>query len=197
MGQTFWFSVLTILPIVVFVLVDAFANARTAIWSAFASTLLALGLNIWLLKEMPHEPSILDWATIFAEPFFIFVLGAVSLKLSDSRFFKFQPVAVNAVMALLLLWGQVVGAPIFVKYFPAMEKAMAPDVLEALLQNVGGREVLLERLARTSHHMIYLFLLHGAVVAWAALKARDWVWVFFRILGLPLATLFMVAELLF
>jgi hypothetical protein len=197
MGQSFWFSILTILPIVVFVLVDAMGTAKAAIWSAFGTALLALGINIWLLKAMPHAPSLLDWATIFAEPFFILVLGGISLKLSDSRFFKFQPVAVNAVMALLLIWGEIVGTPIFVKYYPVMEKMMPPETMQQLLQTVGGEDIFLERLARSSRHLIFIFVLHGAAMAWAALRMRSWVWALIRLLGVPLTTAFIVFELLF
>lgn len=181
--MTLTYLVLLILPIIAFAIADSFAGLRWGIISAIALALLAFVANFWLQGEF--EPS----STI--EPILILVLGFAALRFNDSRWFKFQPVVTNGAIAILLAYYQIFDTPMLVKYLPLMKTMLPPEKQEVL-----ANPVLQQVFANISHHLIYFMIAHGVIVAWAALRKSNWIWVASKLAAYPLLVIFTLIELI-
>ncbi len=177
------YFILIILPLIAFVIADTFGGLKWGVLSAIAFAVLAFIANIWLMGSL--EP------TSIIEPALILALGLIALKLNDARWFKFQPVIVNAAIAILLSYYQIFDRPFLVKYFPLM-KASVPPENQALFEN----PLILPAMANISLHCIFLLIAHGLLVAWAAARKSDWVWIGMRLAIYPLLLAIMVIDLL-
>jgi intracellular septation protein A len=171
--MTLTYFLLLLVPIVAFVAVDAFAGLRAGVISAMILGILAFVANILIT-------GIFEWSSAI-EPTLIIALGLVTLQFKDARYFKFQPVVTNVALAILLLYYQLFDTPFLQKYMPLFSKALPPET-HWLIENPK----FLEAMGLLSLHLIYLFLLHAALVAWAALRANNWWWLAARLAGYPM-----------
>jgi intracellular septation protein A len=178
------FLILALLPIIAFAIVDAKGGLKAGVIAAIVLSLLLFVAN-WLILGAFDPLSLI-------EPVFFLVLGLISLRLKNSLYFKFQPVVVNVLGALLLAGFQIAGQPFLVKWAPAMDKIMPPEN-----QGILVHPVILEKLATLSHLLIYVFLLHAAWVAYAALRQPNWAWVKARLWGYPILLLVMILVMKF
>jgi hypothetical protein len=108
----------------------------------------------------------------------IAVLGFVSIKLEDSVYFKLQPVVLSVLFAGLVAYHQFWGTPIVQVYLPLIKKAAPPG-----MQHVFGQPAFLALLDGMVTWSILALLLHGAAVAYTALRASNLVWLLTRALG--------------
>ena len=171
--MTLTFLLMTLLPIIAFAIADATAGLKTGVVLAIVLS-IALCLANWLILGAFEPISLI-------EPVFFIVLGLISLRVKNSIYFKFQPVVVNVLSALLLAGFQIAGQPFLVRWAPAMDKLMPTEK-----QGILTSPAILEKLSLISHALIYVFLIHGAWVAWVALKKSNWAWVAVRLAGYPL-----------
>lgn len=167
------FILLAVVPLIAFAIADAVAGLKTGVFTAVALSLLLFIANWYLLGFF--DP------TSLIEPVFFIVLGLATLRLKNSLYFKFQPVVVNVLTALLLAGFQIAGQPLLVKWAPAMDKVMPPEMQGVLL----NPEVQV-KLSQISHVLIYVLLVHALWVGYVALKKSNWAWVAARLLGYPL-----------
>ncbi len=165
--------VLAVLPIIAFAIVDAKAGLKAGVVTAIVLSVLLFVAN-WALLGVFDPFSLI-------EPIFFIVLGLISLRVKNSLYFKFQPVVLNILGALLLAGFQIAGQPFLVRWAPVMDKIMPPEN-----QGVLTSPMVLSKLSTLSHVMIYVFLLHAAWVAYAALRQSNWAWVAARLLGYPI-----------
>lgn len=171
--MTLTFLLMTLLPIIAFAIADATAGLKTGVVLAIVLS-IALCVANWLILGAFEPISLI-------EPVFFIVLGLISLRVKNSIYFKFQPVVVNVLSAVLLAGFQIAGQPFLVRWAPAMDKLMPPEK-----QGILTSPAILEKLSLISHALIYVFLIHGAWVAWVALKKSNWAWVAVRLAGYPL-----------
>lgn len=175
---------MTVLTLIAFAIADATAGLKTGVILAITLSLIMFGAN-WALLGYFDPTSLI-------EPFFFIVLGLVSLRLKSSIYFKFQPVAVNVITALLLAGFQISGQPLLVKWAPAMDKLMPPEY-QGILMNPKIQVAL----SNISHALIYVLLAHALWVAYVALKKSTWHWVAARLLGYPLVIGTAIAAMMF
>lgn len=167
------FFLLTLVPIIGFVVADAYGGQKVGILSAIALSILIFFANWAILGELE--------LVSFIEPAFFIILGVASLRLKNSIYFKFQPVIVNVLSALLLAGFQIAGTPLLVRWAPAMDKIMPPE-----MQGKLTHPLILEKLGLISHGLIYVMLVHALLVGWAALKKSNTTWVLARLAGYPI-----------
>ena len=180
--MTLTYLVLLILPIVAFAIADTFAGLKWGIIAAISLAMLAFVAIFWLQGGFELSSTI--------EPILILVLGLAALRFNDSRWFKFQPVVANAAIAILLAYSQIFDTPLLVKYLPLM-KTMLPPETQELVEN----PIFLKVMSNTSHHLIYFLIAHGLLVAWAAMRKSNWVWVIAKLAAYPLLIIFTIFEL--
>jgi intracellular septation protein A len=170
-----------ILPLVVFAVIDLFAGMRAAIVAAMIVALLEAGWSWYSFGEIDQ----LTWISIGL----IFVMGGLSIWMKDSRLFKFQPVVLAGVMALVFSWYQWVGEPILVQFMPKFASLLSAEQ-QALLND----ERMIKSMARLDLMMIGVFLIHGVMVAWSALRKSTLHWLIVR--GVGIYALMLIAVLL-
>lgn len=167
------FLLMTIVPLIAFAIADAMAGLKTGVILAIVLSVLLFAAN-WILLGF-FEP------TSLIEPLFFLILGIISLRVKNSLYFKFQPVVVNVLSALLLAGFQIAGHPLLVRWAPAMDKIMPPEQ-----QGILTNPTILAKLSNVSHALIYVLLIHALWVGYVALKRSNWAWVTARLLGYPL-----------
>lgn len=170
--MTLTFALLGLLPLVAFVLFDWYLDAKKGIYAAIALSLLLL--VAFYVIENRFDPAIL------IETALILLLGFIAIKMNNPLFFKFQPVVVGVCLALFLSYFQFFDQPYLVKLLPHV-KTMMPQAQDALAspQMIG-------LLSRVSGQMIGLFLFHAGLVAIAASRGSNLVWVMTRIAIYPM-----------
>lgn len=160
-----------ILPLVVFAIVDIFAGMRTAVLAAILMAILEAGWSFYSFGEVDN----ITWISIGL----ILVMGAISLRMQDSRLFKFQPVVLAGVLVVTFAWFQWRGNPLLVQMMPKVVKLLPPDKQELL-----NDERVIKSMARLDFMMIGVFFLHGALVSWSALRKSTLHWIIMRGVGI-------------
>jgi len=164
-----WFG---FLPIVAFLLVDAFAGRRRALWAALLLGTLELAYTVSVFGAM-------DYISVIG---FLILAGFVylSLRRDDDYFFKVHGAVINLLLAAIML----------VSWY-AFDKALLLDVAEKYV----GLDKLVEanpRLDRVSVaatfrvmsvHLPGWLVLHSLLTFSAAANWGKWAWAFVRIPG--------------
>jgi intracellular septation protein A len=164
---------LTIIPIIAFVWLDAKAGPKQAIYGAVILSLVLLAINILVFKQ-------LDWLT-FAEPVLFIVLGYISLKFNNTKFFKFQPALLSFIFGAVLFAYHYSSHPLFVRYLPMMEKMVEPAVWQTI-----NSPTWIEKLKNLGVVLGYVFIAHGILMSYVAFKSRTFVWLVARLAIYPI-----------
>lgn len=163
---------LTLVPLVVFVLVELKWGVKAGAISAVA---LAVALAIyWYFRFNSIDE------TLIAEACLIAVLGIVSVKLSDGRFIKLQPVVMAAIMAAYCGYFQIFDRPVLVRWMPLMSP-FAPQ-----LEWMSTDPHALSCMGGASAWLVWVFVAHGIIVGFAALKFSSMMWLLARLMIYPL-----------
>jgi len=159
-----------LLPLIVFALVDIFAGMRSAIAAAIV---FALAEAAWSWHQFGEVDQI-TWLSLGL----IVGMGVVSLRMQDSRLFKFQPVVMALILAGVLCWFEWQGQPLLVQMMPKVA-ALLPEEQRWTLSD----PTVLKQMARLDLLMIPTFIAHAAIVAWAALRKSTLFWLIARGVG--------------
>ncbi len=170
------FLLLGILPLLLFVILDTFFDLKIAIIGALVLGFVEMGYSIAVLGGI-------DWVSIFV--FALLVgMGLVAIKMNNPIYFKFQPVVCSLVFGLMMLISYLIDKPIF---------ALVAEKYEPLLLKMDGYQMLFEALGPRGM-MNYLsaitlgssiaFLLHAAMVAYAAKYMSKWWWIIAKGIGI-------------
>ena len=157
-------------PLLVFVVVDSLSNMRRAVVWALAVAGVELIWEFYTFGEI-DEFSILSTLLIL-------IFGGLALKYNNALFIKFKPVILSlfTALALLITWG--LGKSLLVtamdRYGPLLPAQFQPLVHLPRMQQI---------LTRASLYLGFGFLLHAALVAWAALRLGSWGWLLTRSAG--------------
>lgn len=195
--------IMEFLPLIVYIGVDAWKGFRAGIIAAMICTLVMLGFDYSMFGELDKF--------ILGEGIMILVLGMISLKMNNDRYFKFQPTVLALVFAGVFAWFQVFDQPLMLHFIPHMEKIMQsnPGELHALdASQMKTSEVppMLEMLrsehfkkvlGRLSGHMIWLFIAHGLIMIYAAMRLKTAGWFAWRLTIYPALFILVVINQLF
>lgn len=161
---------LDFVPLLVFVVVDSFGNTRRAVvW--------ALGVaGLEMIWEYAYFGELDEFSLVSA--LLIAVFGGLAFRYDNALFIKFKPVILSAftALALLITWG--LGKPLLVTAMARYSQA-----LPAQLQQAAQQPRMQQLLATATLYLGVGFLLHGAAVAWAALRLGNWGWLLTRSAG--------------
>lgn len=174
---------ISLIPMVLFVLIDYFTrNLKASIITAIVTAAAMGGLMWWLMGEFDYEVLVIV-ATML-------ITGIISIKLNTPVYFKFQPVITGVILAGVLAYFQYFDTPLMVKMLPKLHTML--DNLDLDLPSEQLQYLLDDSrvpfFARMTQHMIIWLLLHAALVAVCALKTRNSVWLLAKAIGLPFVT---------
>jgi intracellular septation protein A len=127
--------------------------------------IVALGLASLLFFYFWYKIGSIDNLMI-AEFALLLILGGVSLRLHDSKFFKYQPAILNGIGCIYLSYLEFTGEPILIRMLDVYMPKLAPEMIDQL--NTPLNRLLM---ARMSWQLIPIFLLHGILIIYAA---RNW-----------------------
>lgn len=157
-------------------------------WKGFrAGILAAIAGSIVMVSYDYFTTGAVDSFSI-GECGLILFLGIVSLRMNNERYFKFQPTVLALIFAIVFIYFELKGTPLLVRYIPQIEKLFvgqehSPEI-EAFLANLHSADSRL-MLARLSRFMIAVFLGHGLVMAYAALRLSTPKWFMWRLAIYP------------
>lgn len=160
-----------IVPLVAFVLVDIWVGLK---WAVVAAVVFAV---LDVLVSYHVSGGIWDPGSIIAAVL-ILAFGIVATRRNDARYVKFQPVAVAAVFALLLAYYQFLGGGLVYHYLPLLHAGL-PESMQPMLKDPS----FVALMDKSVSGLIVVLLVHGAWVAYAALKLSNMTWLVVRGLG--------------
>lgn len=178
MLQSYFFYGL--LPILVYALVDAFShNLRVAV----VMSVLASFAELLLLYS---KTGTVDPVSIVGTSLFI-GLGYYSLRTNDRLFFKLQPAITAAIVGLLVGYLQFFGQPVLDRYWPFLQKILAPEQQDMLRD-----PQIHAMLNKMFTGLTFVMFLYAAWIAYAAKKQSQRAWVLVNVLGIFLLLFFLV-----
>lgn len=163
---------MVILPILTYVLVHRFFDLKKAIISALAVAYCLAGLDAYIVGSWD--------SLLLSELGLLSLLGILSIRLNNQRFFRFQPVIANIIFLIWLSWLQWFDQPIMIKYLPRLQ-AISPQFV-----GFGASEQAMQLLANTSLGIILTLCLHTPLVAFFAARSSDSAWFFARLAIYPM-----------
>lgn len=195
--------IMEFLPLIVYIGVDAWKGFRAGIIAAMICTLIMLGYHFFMYGELDKF--------ILGEGIMILVLGTISLKMNNDRYFKFQPTVLAMVFSGVFAWFQVFDQPVMLHFIPHMEKLLEsnPGELRALdpaqtktdeaspMLEMLRSEHFKKVLERLSGHMIWLFIAHGLIMIYAAIRLKTAGWFAWRLAIYPALFILVVINQLF
>ncbi|MEZ4742714.1 MAG: septation protein IspZ [Bdellovibrionota bacterium] len=171
-----YLMLMTLLPLILFVVIDYYFDLKRGIWAAIASSVLMAAVYWVIFKELDYEIIIVITAVL--------ATGLLSIKKNDGIFFKFQPVITNAVWVLIISYFQFFDTPILIKFLPKMKMLMPPEQFSNF-----DNPVLILMFQRMSMYLIVWISIHSCLVAYAALRLKNSHWLLIKSFGFVLVTL--------
>ncbi|MCX6117688.1 MAG: septation protein IspZ [Proteobacteria bacterium] len=167
-----WMIVLQgLLPLIVFALADMFSTQRTALILAM---IVACAEAVWSYYYL-GEVDKLTWLSIGL----VVAMGCISIKMKSAVLFKFQPVVLGVIIAAAFAYYQLIGDPLLPQLVMKLKTLLPPDQVE-LMDN----PIFMALIRRLDALMIVMFLVHAALVAWAAVYRSTLVWLLVRGVGI-------------
>ena len=167
-----WIFILTFLPLVLYVVVDAYSGLRLGVISAVCLGICATLGIFWLLGGI-------EWEAVMVLVLMA-VTGFFSVKKNDPLLFKVQPLITGVFSSLFLAYFQFLDTPLFIKYLPKMEHMLDTQV-RALIND----PIFVETLTRINLHVMIWVFVHALVMGLAAYKWSNKMWLVAKALGLP------------
>jgi intracellular septation protein A len=161
---------LDLIPVLIFVVFDSLGKVKYAVIGAVLAAALELSYSYFFLGGVD------GFSLIYVTLFLIF--GGLSYKFNNPVFFKFKPVVVSTVSALIFLVTYANGTPLMVLLMDRYAEIL-PAEAQALLSSTQWRPIL----ARVSFYMIFGLVAHAGLVAWVALRSSTWWWLVARNAG--------------
>jgi len=167
-----WLMVLTLVPLIIFVIVDFYSGLKSGILAAvLTAAVSALGIW-WLLGEF-------DWESWFIVAV-MGISGWLSVKKNDPLMFKLQPVITGLAIVAYLGWMQFFDTPFLLKSWPKIQ-TMLPSEQRDYLALPEGQNFLSDM---TLYYIVWT-LIHVCIVGWVAVKKSNKVWIVIKALGVP------------
>ena len=169
------------LPLLLYIIVDY--------WKGFKAGIIAAIVAAGFMLVWDYATTgVIDQFSL-GESFLIVVLGIISLKMNNERFFKFQPTVIAVVMAGVFGYFELIHEPLMVRYIPQLEKLMVGNgpptgEVKVILDNLHS-PAMQHIFARLSRVLILVFLGHGIVMAYAALFWSTPRWFLWRLAIYP------------
>lgn len=160
-----------VLPLVAFVIIDAFLGLKAGL---IAAIMLALAEMLYSFYEFGG----LDYISLISL-ILISVFAVFSLKSQKPIYMKLQPVFLGACFGVIFLAMQVIDKPLLIVLFQKYENLIPGD----LRKNLNSPEAIF-LLSRSSLLLGLGFLAHAGAVAYAALRMNNWWWLVIRGIGL-------------
>lgn len=199
--------IMEFLPLILYIGIDAWKGYRAGILAAIGATVLMAVFDYSRSGEIDKF--------VLGEGVMIVIMGFVSLKMNNDRFFKFQPTVLAVIFAGVFAWFQVFDQPLMLKFIPHLEKIFSSQSMALQskdLEQTKSREdpnpdvsvlsilhtdTFQRVLSRLSGQLIWIFLGHGLIMAYAAMYLTTRHWFAWRLAIYPAMLLLVVINQIF
>ena len=171
MSET-WMWLVTFIPLLIFVLVDFYSGLRWGVLAAISVGVLSV-IFLWFAVGA------LDWESIFAVAVMT-VCGWAAIRTKNPVLFKLQPVITSGIVVLYLGYSQFFATPFLIRSWPIVARLIPPEQADFLGSSEGQ-----QFLSSLSLYLIVWTVVHISIVAWAALRKSNTVWIIVKGLGVP------------
>jgi len=161
---------LGILPLLAFVIIDSFAGLRAGV---IGGILFALIETIYSLVYYQT----IDSLTLGSTALVIF-FGLLSYKSQKEIYFKLQPVIIGIIFVIILSITQILEKPLLVTMLQKYQY-MLPENMRLIAE----QKAVLDNMAQLSGVLIWGFLAHALLVAYAAFRMNKYWWLLIRGIG--------------
>lgn len=168
------------LPLILFAIATHYKGLKAGVFGAV--------LGVLILFAYDHiTTGKVDTLTI-VEGGLILFLGGVSVALNNEKYFKFQPTIVAVLIVIVFVYYEIKGTPFFISYIPHMERYFQvenpSEFSKQALANLHSDvyRILAEKLSRV---VPFVIALHGALMAYAALRLKLSHWLLLRLTIYP------------
>lgn len=159
-----------LLPLIAFVIVDALAGIRFAVYAAIAFGVADVLITRYLSGEF--DP------TTFVALALLIALGKFTLATENPKWVKLQPVAVALMIAGYLAFSQLSGDGLYGKYGPLIASQIPPDMAKRF-----DAAHLAQFFAQAVWTTVMVVLIHAALVTHAAFRLSNVKWLLIRGFG--------------
>jgi intracellular septation protein A len=159
-----------IVPLLVFVIVDAFAGLKTALISTVVMALFEALFSLYYFKSI-------DSVTIFSL-ITVVIFCFISFKKKSALFIKLQPVFLSLIIGVVLIVSYLLNEPLMLK-LATKYKDLYPEQFQAQL----NAPRFLKSLEISTLSMGIGLFAHAAATAFAAFKLSNWWWLAVRGIG--------------
>lgn len=171
-----WLFLLTFVPFVLYVIVDAYKGLKSGVIAAVIMGLVASGIFFFVLETF-------DLPTIFLVVLMV-GMSFISVKKDNPLFFKLQPLITGLVLALVFAYFQFFDTPLGVKYLPKMKKLVDPEMASML-----DDPKFLLIMSNMSFYIIFWIVAHAVLMGYAAVRWNNRWWLFWKAIGIPFISL--------
>ena len=165
--------ILALVPPVLFVFVEMKAGQKAGIITALVAAIVLF--VYWYIRTGTIDE------TLLVEAGLMLLLGGLSLKLKDSRFFKFQPTIVAVIFFAYFAFFQIQGDPVLGRLMRMMEP-IAGEQLTQIMRLPNYESCI----SSSSLWTMFALLGHGLLVAWGAIKLGSIGWLMTRLALYPI-----------
>jgi len=160
---------LGLIPVVIFwVVEDKFGT----FWGLIAAIVWALGECIYeYARTKKIQP-----LTLFSTGLVV-ALGGLGAFLDRSILFKFQPVIMEVVFAIVIIWGGRKGEPLLMK----MARQTRPEIFKDVPEAVAGNQMRI--MTRLTRNLIVVLIFHSVLLSIIAVKGSTGQWAFWKGIG--------------
>lgn len=197
------------LPLLLYIGIDYWKGFKAGIIAAIVTSLFMCSFE-YLSSGTIDQFSL-------GESFLIVFLGIVSLKMNNDRFFKYQPTVLALIFASIFAYFELIHEPLIVRYVPHMEKIFLGDPVKALAAHAHAHgpsgaaapspeirnfldNLHSERTQRSfailSRLLVFVFIGHGLIMAYAAQYCSTPKWFAWRLAIYPAVIVAAMASML-
>ena len=170
---------ISLIPLVLFAIINYYTNLKISVVSSIASALLMLVFFWWVLDWFDPELIIMVVTLI--------VFGTVAIYKDDEFYFKLQPAVTGVGVVIFMIYFEVIGEPLLFKMLPKVGKLLPPDKAH-LLEN----SQVLATMHTLSLHGIFWIFVHSVLLGWCARFSSTKVWLLVKAFFLPAFLLIML-----
>ncbi|MEM7180172.1 MAG: septation protein IspZ [Spirochaetota bacterium] len=159
-----------ILPLLIFVIIDMYADVRKAAIAAIVLALVELVVSLYLFGEI-------DSVTGFSVAL-VAILSITTFYTKSAIFVKLQPVLLGLALASAFIGSYIYGKPLLYEMAYKYQNQFPAEMQQKLNQTF-----MQEMLKVTTLYAGISLLLHAVLVLYAAFKMSNWWWLLIRGIG--------------
>jgi intracellular septation protein A len=167
-----WILVLTLLPLVAYVIIDSYMGLKKAIYSAIVLAVVTTIAFFFIIGEI-------EWEAIMVVVLML-ITGLLSIKNNNPIIFKLQPFITGMLSALVLAYFQFFDTPLAIKYIPKIKPLVEPQ-----MQQMLSDPKFIDQMINLNLFMTIWVFVHAVIMGVAAYKWSNKIWIAGKALGVP------------